>query len=242
MISVCLCTYNGEKTIERQLVSILPQLTISDEIIIVDDASTDRTVKIVKEILNQYPIPFEILINERNLGAIFSFEKAIQEARGDYLYLSDQDDQWFPIKVATIQKVFYNEKATLVMHNAAVVDGMVQIIDPSWNHFRKNPTTPTVLNSLYRNNATGAMMAFKKELKKNILPFPKDLQMHDQWIFLMAKKNKKKVITIEEPLMNYVRHGGNVTGMNKRSKKEMLKGRLIMLKCYMMKKKSEKEV
>ena len=99
-----------------------------------------------------------------------------------------------------------------------------------------------MLNSLYRNNATGAMMAFKKELKKDILPFPKDLQMHDQWIFLMAKKNHRQVVTIEEPLMNYVRHGGNVTGMKKRSKKEMLKGRLIMLKCYMMKKKSEKEV
>ena len=49
-ISVCMATYNGEKYIEEQLKSILPQIGINDEVIIVDDCSTDNTVNIIREI------------------------------------------------------------------------------------------------------------------------------------------------------------------------------------------------
>ena len=54
-------------------------------------------------------------------------------------------------------------------------------------------------------------MAFKSELKKEILPFPEDIPMHDQWIGLKAEQ-KYKVKFIDEPLILYRRHGGNVTG------------------------------
>lgn len=237
-----MATYNGEKTIDRQLRSILKQLTINDEIIIIDDTSSDRTVRICQSILNEYPIPFTLEVNEKNLGPIFSFEKAISLAQGDYIYLSDQDDEWFDHKIQICQQRFKETKASLLVHDGLVVDGDFQILDKSWNHYNHNDVHQGIWGNLKKNGFTGAMMAFTKELKNKSLPFPKDLQMHDQWLFLVAKKNGLKVTAIEEPLMNYVRHGGNVTGMKKRSKKEMLKGRLIMLKCYMMKKKSEKEV
>jgi len=51
MISVCLATYNGQSTVKQQLDSIIQQLGQEDEIIIVDDCSTDNTVDIVSQVL-----------------------------------------------------------------------------------------------------------------------------------------------------------------------------------------------
>lgn len=241
MISVCMATFNGEKVIERQLKSILEQLGEADELIIVDDVSTDQTVTICQKLFKTAHCKTYIIKNSHNLGPIFSFEKALKKASGDYLYLSDQDDEWFFNKIDTCQKVFLQDKVDLIIHDAIVVDGKNQQLDASWNHFRKNPEIPSLLKSFYRNNMTGAMMAFTKKVKSAILPFPKDIQMHDQWIYFVTAKNDWQVKNIPQPLMYYVRHGKNVTGMTKRSKKEMLKGRLIMLKCYLAIKK-EKDV
>ncbi|MBP5204864.1 glycosyltransferase, partial [Candidatus Saccharibacteria bacterium] len=50
MISVAMATYNGEKYIQEQLLSILPQIGKGDEIIISDDGSTDSTLEIIRKI------------------------------------------------------------------------------------------------------------------------------------------------------------------------------------------------
>ena len=76
-------------------------------------------------------------------------------------------------------------------------------------------------------------MAFKKELIPLILPFPDSIEMHDQWIALVCMKKKKKIVFIDQPLMKYVRHGGNVTGMKKRSLSTQLKGRLRTISALM---------
>lgn len=233
MISVCLATYNGSKTLERQLRSILSQLTASDEVIVVDDHSSDNTVKLCRNIFNEYPVGYDILINEKNRGPIYSFEKAIEQANGDFIYLCDQDDEWLPNKVQAVQQAFKEQQADLVIHDAHVVDGNFREVAASWNQFKKNQPPISVLRNFYKNGLAGCMMAFTKRLKKLILPFPTTIQMHDQWIFLVAKKNNYPVVHLAQPLMNYVRHGGNVTGMKKRSKKEMLIGRWTMLKCYL---------
>ena len=91
MISVCIATYNGEKYIKEQLLSILPQLGKKDEVIISDDHSTDNTLDIVKG-LNDNRI--KIVMNNREKGYTSNFENALSYAIGDYIFLSDQDDIW----------------------------------------------------------------------------------------------------------------------------------------------------
>ena len=49
-VSVCMACYNGEKYIQEQIASILPQLNAEDELIIIDDHSSDKTAEIVKDI------------------------------------------------------------------------------------------------------------------------------------------------------------------------------------------------
>jgi glycosyltransferase involved in cell wall biosynthesis len=226
MISVCLATYNGADFIERQLDSVLMQLNPSDQVIVVDDKSTDSTVDLIK---NRYGTRVEVFINNHNLGAIKSFEKAISFAKGDILFLCDQDDIWDNNKVETVMKVFNEQKADLVVHDAVVVDGKLEVIHQSWNIYNHNNINQGIFGNILKNAFTGAFMAFKKEVVPAILPFPSSIEMHDQWIALVCMMNRKKIIFVDQPLMKYVRHGGNVTGMKKRTIIEQFKGRLCTI-------------
>ena len=96
MISVCIATYNGEKYIREQLDSILVQLGPDDEIVVCDDRSSDRTLELIEGYRDSR---IHVHRNEKNLGHVRNFEKAISLSRGDYLFLSDQDDVWLPGRV-----------------------------------------------------------------------------------------------------------------------------------------------
>lgn len=98
-VSVIMGTYNGAKYIREQLDSILSQTYPLKEIIIQDDGSTDETVAICEEYAKRYPI-IHFSRNEHNLGFNLNFKSAAMKATGDFVAISDQDDVWFPEKIA----------------------------------------------------------------------------------------------------------------------------------------------
>lgn len=227
-----MATYNGANVVTRQLRSIVEQLSSLDQIVIVDDRSTDDTLKIVKKNLADFSGEIVIKKNKKNIGPIKSFEQALKFARNDLIFLSDQDDKWYPDKVAEVSRIYQDKKAAIILHDARVINGQGQTIDDSWNHYNSNNTDQTVFNNLMKNGFTGAMMAISKPLLDDALPFPNNIEMHDQWFFLVAKKNKLPIYTTKKILMDYIRYGSNYTGMKKRSKFAMISGRVNMLIDY----------
>ena len=93
LVSIAMCTYNGEKYIEEQIESILNQSYKNLEIIICDDNSTDNTTKLIESYI-KVDSRIKIFRNKQNLGFIKNFEKAISLCNGEYIALSDQDDIW----------------------------------------------------------------------------------------------------------------------------------------------------
>jgi glycosyltransferase involved in cell wall biosynthesis len=222
-LSVCLATYKGAPFIVRQLDTVVKQLKDDDEIIVVDDCSPDNTVQIIKD---TYGDRVKVFVNEQNMGAIKNFEKAISLATGEIIFLCDQDDLWEDRKVETVMKAFHEQNADIVIHDALVVDGDLRTIHPSWNEYNSNNTAQGIFGNVLKNAFTGAFMAFKKEIIPMVTPFPSTIEMHDQWIALVAMMEKKKIVFLDDKLMKYVRHGGNVTGMKKRPLSQKLKGRI----------------
>ena len=94
--SVCIATFNGEKFIKEQLDSILCQLGVDDEIIISDDSSVDQTISIIESYKDKR---IKIFVNQKFSSPIYNFENAIMKSRGDFIFLSDQDDIWQSDKV-----------------------------------------------------------------------------------------------------------------------------------------------
>jgi glycosyltransferase involved in cell wall biosynthesis len=115
MISVCMAVYNGEKYLQEQIESILKQLSPEDELVLSDDASTDASIEIIERIKDSRLI---LLKNEKRLGPIYNFERALVHCRGDLIFLSDQDDLWLTGKVnACVQKL---KEYDLILHDAFV--------------------------------------------------------------------------------------------------------------------------
>ena len=92
-LSVIIPTYNGEKYIKECLNSLVNQtIGIENlEIIIIDDKSTDNTIKIIEEYKNKYP-SFKILKQDKNQGPGAARNRGIKEAKGEYITFLDCDD------------------------------------------------------------------------------------------------------------------------------------------------------
>lgn len=211
-VSVCMATYNGEKYIQRQLDSILKQLRADDEVIIVDDNSTDNSNNIFDNIND---IRVKVYRNEYNLGFLATFEKSVKLATGDIIFLSDQDDIWMDNKVEKILDVFETNKADIVFHDAIIIDDNNNILYNSFTEIRKINTS-AIRNFIF-NNYTGCCMAFRARVKEIILPIPADAIYHDRWIGIVGSLFNMNIQFIEDKLIYYVRHGNNVSPMSKRS-------------------------
>lgn len=210
-ISVAICTFNGANFIEPQLESILSQSRPPDEVIICDDASTDNTINIVQRITSQCPITLRIIQNEKRLGIIKNFEKAIRCTTGDIIFLCDQDDVWFKEKIDTLSAPFVeNDKIGLVYGNAILTDATLR----QTNYTLFNRRRYLQLNNerlAYQLVAgvgiNGCTMSFRASLKDFILPLSEEWG-HDHWIAFIAHA-VMDTRAIEKPLMFYRRHGHN---------------------------------
>lgn len=207
MISVCMATYNGEKFIEEQLDSILMQLESEDELIISDDGSTDTTLLLLtKYVHKDRRIK---LIKGPQKGLIANFENAIKNSHGEVIFLADQDDVWLPEKVYTIKEFFDNHAdIDVVVADLVVVDEQLKPIISSY--FKHRHVKRGFLRNIIRNSYIGAGMAFRSKVKKQILPLPPTIPMHDMWIALISEWHHR-VAFIDKPLTLYRRHGENAS-------------------------------
>lgn len=207
-ISVCMATFNGEKYIRRQLLSILSQLNTDDEVIISDDNSTDSTLTIIAELADPRIL---VTSNTGHPGPMGNFEQAIKRATYDMILLADQDDVWLPGKVGKMRELLQN--SDLVLSDCQVVNEKGVVIYESF--FRHRGSRTGFWYNLYKNSYVGCCMAFRRRIVEYVLPFPPQVHMHDWWIGLLVEA-KGRVCFFPEPLIQYVRHGNNASPTGER--------------------------
>jgi GT2 family glycosyltransferase len=206
-ISVCMAAYNGERFVQAQLETILPQLDVHDEVIIVDDASTDGTVEQIKRLQDDR---IALIQHSTRKGAVATFEDAILSASGDILFLSDDDDLWATGKVQKYLAAFAsNPDVRVVTSKVSQIDqNGAPTNDPRLR--LRNEFAAGFVSNLIRNNYQGSAMAFRASLLPEILPFPTDLYvLHDVWIGTRNAISSGKTSFIDDALLLYRRHGGN---------------------------------
>ena len=208
MISVCMAAYNGEKYIRKQIDSILCQLSDDDELIISDNGSTDRTREIVESYNDKRIKYLEYITDEKNkfYRVTLNFNNSLIHARGDYIFLADQDDIWSKDKVSIMIKDLLEHPC--VISNYVLIDFQDKVISDS--KFNSDPLKHR-MRSFIKMPFLGCTMAFTGEfLRKYCLPFPDKLILHDLWIGLIAYL--KRDMYFEEDCLHFYRmHGDNVT-------------------------------
>lgn len=223
MISVCLATYEGEKYLEEQLDSIVPQLLEGDELLISDDGSSDCTLAI----LEKYRGPQTHIFTNQFQSAVRNFEFLLGQVSKPLVVLCDQDDIWLPTKLATVRQHLDNQSRTCLLMNAGLIDGHGK--PTGQTSFKKWRTRKGFWPNLWRNTFMGSSMAFTADLLDTALPFPKEIAMHDWWIGLLAEKTGK-VKLLQETVMLYRLHGGNQS-LQGSTMKQKLRWRAKMLRA-----------
>lgn len=207
LVSIALCTYNGERFLSQQLDSFLAQSYKNIQIIAVDDCSTDNTWSILQEYAGKYErlVPYK---NEYNLGHTLNFGKAISLCKGEYIALSDQDDIWETDKIEVLVENIGD--AMLIYHNSDFIDEQGQRIggrSMASNHrmYDGESCLPVILG----NNIHGHAMLFSRKLKEYLFPFDKGFS-HD-WAIAFAAFNVGSVRYLNKILVQYRQHQHAVT-------------------------------
>lgn len=229
MISIIMGTYNGERYIKEQIISILNQDFCEWKLFIFDDGSTDSTEKIALEFVKKYPDKIFYNKNTVNLGAAGNFfngtKKALELApENQYFCFSDQDDVWVEDKLTrSLKKLIKAEgkqkQPTLVYSDVAIADKDLNILKNSYFKSAKIDFRKTELNYLLmENKVIGGTVMFNKSLleieidaeKRGLKP-EKFAKMHDWWFALIASGFGN--IDIIEGFTEYYRqHENNVIG------------------------------
>ncbi|TSD63011.1 glycosyltransferase family 2 protein [Inquilinus sp. KBS0705] len=208
LVSIALCTYNGEQYLKQQLDSLVAQTYSNVEIVVVDDGSTDQTYTILADYAARFP-QFNIYQNERNLGFVSNFERAVKLCKGDLLALCDQDDIWHPDKIA--------------LQVDAIKDNMFVYHDSEFIHEDGSPMSKKMSDvvNLYRgdqpevflffNCVSGHTMLIKRELLDAALPL-KVGYFHDWWLAYVAT-NIGAIDFIPECLVQYRQHDKSDTNI-----------------------------
>lgn len=206
MISICIATFNGEHYIKDQLLSILPQLTVHDEVIISDDNSSDRTIKIIEE-FNDPRIKI-YYNNPLKKGYSNNFENALSKSNQQFIFLCDQDDIWFDNKIQIYKSKLL--EYDFVFSDAQFVDS--KLIDKNITFFDQRGKGDSFISNLIKQKTLGCCIAFNRDVLKKSIPFPQNSRYctHDLWLTLVGTFYFKTLM-INEPLILYRRHKKNVS-------------------------------
>ena len=199
MITVCMATYNGRQYIHRQMESILSQIGRDDEVVVSDDGSDDGTLD---EITAFNDTRIRTVRNQGQHSPAGNFENALQHAKGQYIFLADQDDVWMPGKVRMCMEALKTHDC--VVSDAIVTDSKLNVKNRSLfdvMHTRHG----RLYNLLWHNGYTGCCMAFRRCVLDTALPFPPNIPMHDIWIGNVAAF-MHSVIFIDSQLVLFRRH------------------------------------
>ena len=222
-----MATFQGERYIELQLRSILEQLSADDEVIVVDDASTDCTCGKIFALRDPR---LQLIRNTENKGILRSFETALAHSSGEIVFLSDQDDVWLERKVETVLDVFGRDPdLLLVASDAILIDEIGTQIGNSF-YARRGKFRAGLWSNVLIGKFHGCTMAFRSGLLRSVLPFPATPEVHhDTWIGCINALINGKTKYIPEPLVAYRRHSTNVTGRTRLSTFTRFKVRFLLI-------------
>lgn len=229
-VSVCMATYNGAAFVEEQLESILSQLGPDDEVVIVDDCSTDDTVEVLRAVADPR---IQLKEHPSNRGYAAAFESALTGATGDVLLLADQDDVWPPARVAQMTSAL--ERGLVVAGNIALLGTGEELTGPFGRHPWRLPAGERrrlrILAALFASNVPyfGSAMGLHRSALDVVLPFPASArELPDAWIAINGLLSRSIVHREEVVVLRRI-HEHNTSG-SRRSWPRVVGGRLLFLR------------
>ena len=226
-VSVCLAAHDGAPWIGELLTSVLAQLGPQDEVVVVDDASTDDTVAVVEAMADPR---IWLHRNETNLGYVRAFDRAMRLSTGDVVLLADQDDVWVPGRVEAMVAAL--EQHGVVATSVAVLGHPLE--PPRWPlHARDSSRRLANLVAVMIGVRWyfGCAIGVRRDLLATVLPIPGWLdESHDLWIGIVGNV-LGEMVHLEHPSVARRLHDGNQTPLGWRGPVQILRARWMLARC-----------
>lgn len=214
-ISVAMTTFNGEKYILPQLLSILAQTRLPDEVIICDDQSTDKTAQLINAFINEHKLNnWYFFVNEERLGWKANFFEVIKKTTGDIIFFADQDDIWHKDKIARMSDLMQE-------NNMGCLFGMKRYIDSNGNFLQDRMDKNSFSNkihqiqfnqSFFAYKTLGCCMCISKEVAKKYLKLSATNVCHDSQVARLALLFST-AWELDSPVIDYRVHSNNASGI-----------------------------
>ena len=201
LVSVALCTCNGEAYIDAQRASVLAQTHRELELVVVDDASNDRTVEIVEEAARR-DHRIQLHRNPQRLGVNANFARAFSLCRGDFIAPCDQDDVWSGRKLETLMAAIGD--ADLAYCDSAVVDSTGRPTGSTLGGQRRMVRGRGNVALAFENSVSGHALLFRNTLLPQALPFPEGV-WYDGWLAFAASQ-RAGLVYVDEVMVDFRRH------------------------------------
>lgn len=221
-ISVIMAVFNGSKWLNVQLESIVNNTIKPDQIVFVDDASSDNSVEILKSFKKKYE-NINVIIEENlhNIGYSLAFRKAALLAEHELIFFCDQDDEWLPNKIESCISVFKdNPDVGLVYSDGFITDSDLNISSETIFSTRNKANLDigrkrNPFEVIANPDVKGCSICAKKQIVnlayQNINPETFNYWGFDHWIALNAYLFSK-ISVINHPLFKYRIHQNNTSG------------------------------
>lgn len=233
MHCVILCTYNGEKYLEKQIKSIMEQDREDFCLLYSDDGSTDSTKAILQSLQEKYGRRMRAFPRSMHSGSPAKHFLSILSALAkdeveienlEYIFLADQDDEWFPDKLSKTISVIkeeerkFGESFPILCHtDCSLVNAKGELLAKSYRRYQKLPGASYRFSRLLlQNHVTGASVGINKALLQYCKEIPAEVKMHDHWLALLANCFGE-IQYLPYASYAYRQHGENVLGAKKAS-------------------------
>lgn len=205
-ISVIIPTYNRATRLLRALRSVLAQTCAPDEILVIDDGSTDETARLILDVPGVRYLP------QSRRGVSAARNHGIRAARGKWLAFLDSDDQWLPEKLERQRKALAQSPDALICHTNEIWIRRGRRVNPRRKHAKSGGRIFARCLPLCVISPSSAML--HRSLFGEVGLFDETLpacEDYDLWLRICARY---PVLYLEEPLI--VKHGGHSDQLSRR--------------------------
>ncbi len=225
-VSVIIPNYNYEQYIQERIDSILLQTYPIQEIIFLDDCSSDNSVEKAETILSASNIPYKIIKNEMNSGSVFKqWAKGIQNATGDYIWIAEADDLCEANFLEEVMKGFSVEDTVISYTQSKMIDSDGKILaddylsytndidDKKWTKDYNISGEEELAASMVIKNIIPNVSAvvFKKTDITPVLDEMIKFKVAGDWFFYVWLLKQGRISFTAKPLNLHRRHNNSIT-------------------------------
>lgn len=216
--AILIATFNGEKWLKEQLLSIAKQQNVDASLFVSDDQSIDGTVKVTEELIQTYG-NIHLLTSKNKFGSaaqnFFRLIRDVDFSQFSHIALSDQDDFWQPRKLALAIETIREKGVDGYSSNVRAFwpDGSSKLID------KAQPQMP--LDYMFESAGPGCTFVLTQKMALELQKFIiekhdslKSIALHDWFIYAFARSRGYKWHIDPTPTLSYRQHADNVVGAN----------------------------